>query len=197
MINCTEYADLLILQMKNKRQLKEILYGNKIILKPRNENEYLDQSVIIGDKHLLNQSIEAYWLAIQQSNSQFSKIDDRHQLKYFITNIWKNAVNQDCQEPSYLYSRFTDFLNNKFFLDIYNTPLKLGTIQNQSLYVVYKDTERGFETPYELSFFITNNNDVEDIYYLPSIRFGISQKKVFVYALQNNHILSRPEVLTL
>jgi hypothetical protein len=188
MENQNFYAQILVSKLKKFPKLNEQTFENgKILLSPIDDNK--GPSIKIDNVSKLDEAIKNYWYAINNNPTKFSVLDQRHELKYYIINVWKNATNSDYDNPIGLYERYTDFLNDKTFSEYINNPIEIGKINGYSYYFSVRENLHGFETPYEFVFFVVDSNNIENMYIFPSIRYGITEKDGrklgYICALQN------------
>lgn len=191
------YANLFIEQMRKflkvgEKQL-DVFYDfprviiNPVVFEPMDH----PQSIMIHDVELLDKTLKKYWDIVQNTDILFTRINESHQLKYYLTNIWRNATNDDYEHPVEFFNRMISFIKDATFEDLDNGKL-LGSFLNDDILVKRKQAKRCFETPYELSFVVrsTGKNGVTQNAELPVLRYGITQdgiksKKAWLYAIQN------------
>jgi len=163
--------------------------GKKIEVIPRIDDEYIP-IFTISDSNKLEEALQEYLQTVKNIDIKSTKIDDRHNEKYFLLNVWKNATNYDFQNPERFIRRYTNFIRDNTFSQ-YDELTFLGKYDNSEMLMVQRKQDcYGFETPYFMHFFFTNGKDV---YNLPWVRYGISEgekgeKIAYIYALQNMDI---------
>ncbi len=187
------YVEMLIRQLQNRGNGNVINNDGQIIINPIKPNE-IDSSpqVTINNPQLLNRLIEQYLLCVKESDLPFCEWNERIGTKYYLSNIWNNATNCDFDNPEAFIKRYTDFILDNTFncFDEIKCIGCIGLIDGVESYVYIRRDKcpRGYETPFELSFFIGNIEDPATLYPLPKIRYGVdgSKKKAYVYAIQND-----------
>lgn len=176
-------------QLKKRISHKEqgiIQDNHKIIIHPiSNETNFIASPCVqINNLDLLEKNLKEYWYAINTTNIKFTQTDERHQMKYYFTNIWKNATNSDYTNPENFIKRITSFIQDNTFQELENDKL-LGYLDNYAIYIKRKEADLGYETPYEILVYIQDNSGLKT--YLPAIRYGIYNNKVYFYAIQNEY----------
>ena len=138
--------------------------------------------------------MEQYLSSIKNSDLPFCECNERIGEKYHISNIWNNATNYDFDNPERFIKRYTDFILDDTFnyFDEIKCIGSIGVVDGVESYIYLRRDKcpRGYETPFELSFFIGNIETSTALYPLPKIRYGFesdkNQKKAYIYALQND-----------
>lgn len=104
--------------------------------------------------------------------------------KILMTILWSNATFEDFSNPCNFIRRRIDFLNNDFNVD---NKIDLGKsfYLNSDISIKFKKEKAALETPYS---FQVIASDYESFMNLPTIRFGISDDIVYIYAIQSKHI---------
>ena len=167
-----------------ERKAEVIRKGNKVLIIPKSNTEYTP-NFVINNIELFENVLIKYLEAIKTTNIKSTKMDERHNEKYFLFNIWKNATCYDYLNPEEFISRYTNFILDNTF-EQYNQLTPLGFCENQLLMVKRNEDDYAFETPYIMHFSFTNG---KNIYNLPWVRYGVSRNKlnekvVYIYALQ-------------
>lgn len=187
------YADLFIKQMqkflKVKDRVAEVWYDYpRVVINPLSM-EVMNEapSIMIHDIACLDEILDEYWSVVQKVDIDFTKVNQYHQLKYFLSNVWRNATNYDYNHPEEFFMRMTSFIEDKTFQE-FDGSILAGNFMNDNIFITRKQARRGFETPYELSFSILTKDFSKEE--LPVIRYGILEdeigvKKAYLYAIQN------------
>ena len=167
---------------KRKAEVKRI--GKKVIITPKRNPEYIPEFVI-NNVDVFEETLRRYLDTIKTTHIKSTRMDDRHNERYFIFNIWKNAASSDFQNPEKFIARYTNFIKDDTFSQ-FDRLMTLGMYENSMLMVQREEDDYGFETPYIMHLSFTNG---KYIYNLPWIRYGISQnqngdKMAYIYALQ-------------
>lgn len=157
-----KYKDLLIpkLVIKNKSEFNELLY------------EYVNLSLEFYDDN-------NYYPEVRDNIDY--EIDKTSKEKQIMILLWSNATYSDFHDPiNYLKKRIS-FLNNnlEYKNNIYSEYFN-GTMEHS----ITKDKMMN-ETPYKMNFKLNNNGE---LFNFPSIKFGIYNDVVYIYAIQNDEI---------
>lgn len=105
-------------------------------------------------------------------------------LKSIMTLIWSNATAEDFKNPCNFLRKRINFFSNNISCeenDLYQTSI--GNITCK-----IKKDQMFNETPYYIEFKIDNNQ-------LPVVRYGISEGKAYIYAIQNSAKITRDKKL--
>lgn len=190
-----KHVETLIRQLQNRGSGILINSGNKIIINPIKSDEVDTMpQVTINNPEVLNSLLEQYLISIKESDLPFCEWNERIGEKYYLSNVWNNATNYDFDNPERFIKRYTDFILDDTFscFDEIKCIGSFGLIGGVESYVYIRRDKcpRGYETPFELSFFIGNIEDPATLYPLPKIRYGIEnnggKKGTYVYAIQND-----------
>lgn len=105
-------------------------------------------------------------------------------LKSVISLLWSNATSEDFANPcEYIYKRINFFNEHNIFADNLSIETSIGKIT----FEIKKDLIFN-ETPYYMQFKIDDNP-------LPVVRYGISDDKAYIYAIQNITKITRDKKL--
>lgn len=187
------YANLFIKQMqkflKVEGRVAEVWYDYpKVVINPllfEGMNEA--PSIMIHDIEYFDKILDEYWSVIQKIDIDFTKMNENHQLKYYLSNIWRNATNYDYNHPEEFFMRMTSFIEDRTFQE-FDDEVLAGSFIEDNIFIMRKQAKRGFETPYELSFSVLTKDSFREE--LPVLRYGIledetGRKKAYLYAIQN------------
>ncbi len=142
----------------------------------------------ISDKERFDELLVEYVLSAREfyplEDFYFDDLEEdkieKERIKTLISYLFSNATYDDFNNPCEFIQRRIDFINNtkeeKYALG-YSNELK----SNLSIDVM-KDSLCN-ETPYQFS--LVASNDGEEVYRFPSLKFGISHDKAYIYAIQN------------
>ena len=130
-------------------------------------------------------ALREYLDVIKNKKIKSTKFDERHNEKYFLFNIFKNATMEDFYNPEGFIKRYTNFIQDQTFQE-YSQLTILGEYENNYIFTERIEDDYGFETPFVMKLSMT---DGMDIYNFPWIRYGIAmkekgEKEAFIYALQ-------------
>ena len=148
-------------------------------------NTIYTPDIWIQNVDTMEKTLEEYIETIRTTDIRSTQMDARHNEKYFIYNIWKNATWYDFQNPEKFIQRYTNFIKDETFSE-YDQKTKIGEMDGNEIYVERLQDEYGFETPYVLQYSIQRDNHC---YQFPIIRYGITRnrqggKLAYIYALQ-------------
>ena len=106
---------------------------------------------------------------------------EREKIKTILSLLFANATYEDFNDPCTFLKRRIDYIENSK-----ENKVDLGysdTLNADVSCYIEKDTIFN-ETPYR--FCMTAEDDVDDYYYFPCLKFGISDNKAYVYAIQRD-----------
>ena len=178
----TEAEEKSIFGEDKKADIKRV--GKKVIVAPKRDREYVPD-FIINDVDIFEKNLEKYLRAVEETDIKSTKMDDRHNKKYFLSNVWKNVTNSDFQNPEKFIVRYTNFIKDTTFSE-FDELTEVGIFDGNMILAQRIQDDYAFETPYVLHLSLTNG---KHIYNLPWIRYGISSNKngekiAYIYALQ-------------
>lgn len=176
-----------------ERKAEVIREGKKVTIIPKSNVEYTP-NFVINDIEVFEAVLRRYLEAVRRANIKSTKMNERHNEKYFMLNIWKNATYYDLQNPEKFIKRYTNFILDDTFKQ-YDILSPLGHCNGNILMAEREEDEYGFETPYIMHLSFT---DGKHIYNLPWVRYGISrnqlgEKIAYIYALQRMEESSNEE----
>lgn len=105
----------------------------------------------------------------------------RNHQKILIAYLFVNATTDDFLNPCAMLETKIAFLQDKKLSQI-NHKINLEQIPNSHLKITSSLDSIQMETPYKLTLSITDGNDT---YQLPSISYGISHNKCYIYSVLN------------
>ncbi len=158
----------------------KIYENNKLVLEYTNTTypDLLIPTLIIKDLHTFLTLLKTY---IEKAKSfyQDKRFEDVDNLdKYLTAALFADATTQDFNDPIHFLERRINFLDDTLSSSLTNEEINLGTINNHQVKAhVYKDFVYN-ETPYAIYFTL-------DTYTLPTIRYGIHNDTVNIYAIQS------------
>ena len=77
-------------------------------------------------------ALREYLDVIKNKKIKSTKFDERHNEKYFLFNIFKNATMEDFDNPEGFIKRYTNFIQDQTLMDIYNFPwIRYGIAMNE------------------------------------------------------------------
>lgn len=114
----------------------------------------------------------------------------KDKIAFYLTLLWANATYEDLINPERFIQKYIDFNNNPLFAD-FTYASGIEYLDNADIEVVIERDDAGMESPYFFSAQITQFNEMnENVYYLPLIRYGISNDICYIYAIQNKGMIS-------
>ena len=158
--------------------------GNKVIITPKTRVDYIPK-FIINDVDVMERNLKKYLDAVKFTDIRSTKMDERHNDRYFMFNVWKNATWSDFRNPEKFILRYAGFIQDQTFSE-FDDLTPIGKFDGSMIMAQRYQDDYGFETPYVLHLSLTNGKAV---YNLPWIRYGISQnrfgdKLAYIYAIQ-------------
>lgn len=158
--------------------------GKKVIITPRSNEEYIPEFTI-NDVDVFERNLKKYLDAVKYTDIKSTQLDDRHNERYFLFNVWKNATCSDFQNPEKFILRYAGFIKDQTFSE-FDDLTPIGKFGGSMVMAQRCQDDYGFETPYIMHLSFTNG---KDIYNLPWIRYGITQnrfgdKLAYIYAIQ-------------
>ena len=152
-------------------------------------------TLIIKDREKLNSSITRYVdLAKEFYNDDFRLEDVSNKEKYIITSLLSNVLVNDFNDLNNLFERHSSFLEDKS-LEEFQSPVNLGYVDKLKSNLIVEITKQSIveETPYGMEISLQDEND-EIIYRFPTIRFGIDNNKVYIYAVQQDDVIENKKI---
>lgn len=136
-------------------------------------------SIYINDIYSFEKILNEYINTIKNSDSNynvFSKkyydiLPDNNKIRMIFQCTMCNATQENLLDIENYFNQYINFLNDKTFIN-FKTPKYLSSKFDDQIYIMLKNSDLEYETPYYLSL-ILNNNKVE----LPNIRLGIEEKE--------------------
>ena len=152
-------------------------------------NDNNNTTLRIKEKAKLLELLEMYIdieLKKQRKTITFFSDKERNHIKWLITYLFVNATTEDFMIPEKLVTRYIRFLNDDTF-DCLEKPLEIKMDKNlleSTLRVQKKINSTSMETPYRIDMeLVSTINNQEVVYPLPSIYYGVANKKCYVYSV--------------
>lgn len=123
--------------------------------------------------------VEKY-LSIYDFSKVIKLFGENNLIKNIILTILSNARYIDYEQPISYMNRYIDFFNDVNKLDNFIPCISL--LFDSNILSSIEKEKYGYETPYCFETTIING---ENKYYLPTINYGISNNKCYIYAIQN------------
>lgn len=152
-------------------------------------------TLIIKDREKLNRSITKYVDLAKDFYKDDIRLEDvSNKDKYIITSLLSNILVADFNDLDNLFTRHSNFLENKS-LEEFESPVNIGYIDKLNSNVVVQITKQSIveETPYGMEISLQDDNN-KIIYKFPTIRFGIDNNKVYIYAVQQDDIVENKKI---
>ena len=143
----------------------------KIDDKIKNDNSFFIPTLFINDKSSFDEALLKYYY---KASDFYNNIDNNEQI---LTMLFNNATEEDFKNPINYINRYIDFLDNNIDLP---EPTYISMLDS-NIVIELKKEPIYQETPYAL--YIKSVKD--SMYYnFPVVRFGISNNKAYIYAVQ-------------
>lgn len=156
-------------------------------------NYGVEESLIINDIKLFNEVLIIYVKKMFDLiiNSDLKQIDyvyfngnKTYIIDFILANMWSNVTDYDLQNPiSYIKNRI-NFLDDEFC--VYNSDTlfleNISSLSNSNIEFNISLNNPILETPYSFNSKIVRNEN--EIFNLPRIFYGISNKVCYIYAIQ-------------
>lgn len=146
-------------------------------------------TLIIKDREKLDKSIERYVNLARDVYKEDSRLKDvSNKDKYIIASLLSNVLVTDFNDINNLFERHSHFLEDTSLVEFQN-PVNLGYVDKLKSNVVVEVTRQSIvqETPYGMEISLHDENN-EEIYKFPTIRFGIDNNKAYIYAVQQDEV---------
>lgn len=155
-----------------------------VFIPPKSKYFYIPR-IVVNDLVRFKDALDNYIGAVLDTNIKSTKMDEKHDVPYFLFCLIKNLSNYDYNNFEEYIEKYTEFIRDKTFSE-YNEKTKIGMLDETNSILVRRAEEYyGAETPYVMKTFIKNSH-IE--YELPLIRYGISRngndKTAYIYMVQ-------------
>ena len=146
----------------------------------KNDGTFFIPTLEINDMVEFNNCLLKYYYLTKEFYKDKIE-DDEDYFKTIFTLLWCNACEEDFKNPITFINRYIDFINNKLDIDSNYTDIGYSSILDSNIEIALKEEPIFEETPYALYTRSTSNNSSFDF---PIVRFGISDGKAYIYAVQ-------------
>lgn len=144
----------------------------------------------INDREKLVNLLCEYASIILTDDPNVNEQNIYDKIAYYLTLVWANATYEDLRNPEKFIQKYIDFNNNPLFDDFQYAKF-VPSLNGADINVVIEKELSNMESPYSFNTQITLfDENKEKIYYLPSIRYGISNDVCYIYAVQNRSVSS-------
>ena len=160
-------------------------------------NSNIEETLIISNVELFNKLLIKYVNIMYDIilNSKLKNIDyvyfngnKKHIIDFILTNLWNNVTDVDLQNPiNYMVNRI-NFLSDP----IYDSESKRIYLRNIE-FLENSDIEYSItlnnpvnETLYSFSSYIVRDKNINEIFELPKIFYGISNNCCYIYAVKGS-----------
>ncbi len=119
----------------------------------------------------------------------------KEEAQYAMLTMWTDATRQDFENPVAFIDRYKAFLTEDQWSDL-QTKQKIKDIDDLELYKEVRESTEERETPYGFKVYAVNKEGRK--YYFPTVYFGISDGKAYIYAVHNTDRMEKetlPEAL--
>lgn len=158
-----------------------------IIIEPSEDIEWLIPCIFIKDANELESALLDYIETIMNSPIKSTKMDDKHDMDYYLWILIKNLTNADCMDFTAFVKKHTQFFLDNTFSE-YSLSTPLGVLgDGYSLEIKRSEEYYGTETPFILQLW---KKDKHIKYEMPLIRYGIYKSETSgqyvarIYAIQ-------------
>ena len=159
--------------------------GKSALLIPREGQRYYMPDLVVRDLEQLEDALKEYIEAINNSSLLFYKIDDRHKMKNYLFYLIKSLTNTDCQDFISYIRRFTTYLKDNHFTDLYYSQ-EIGKMDKYNILARRCEEYYGSETPFTLKYYAECPGFKFE---MPLVRYGISSKnEAYIYSIQRKRI---------
>lgn len=165
---------------------KELVNGQICeIINAKSFDNTMIPTVLIKDRQQLTNDIVSY-LAVAKDFYQLDPRvkDSNNKSKYIITSLLANTLVSDFEDLSQLFKRHTNFILDDSLIDFvggknigYSDTLKSNVIVSLDKQSIVE------ETPYGINIRLEDELG-NTLYQFPTIRYGISDNKAYIYAIQ-------------
>lgn len=165
----------------------KILKNNELERKTNAKYFYnvMSPTLIIKNEEKLNQSMINYINLAKKFYSQDVRLlDSPNPEKYILSSCLVNALPGDFNDISNLFERYSNFIMDSSLNDFFKTQnIGYSDILKSSINVTLQKQSIVEETPYAFRMELISDDNQK--YILPDVRFGISDGKCYIYAIQN------------
>lgn len=169
--------------------------------KINDESKYLNENVFetleIKNKETFDKLLILYTKKMYEFiiNSNFKNIDyvyyegnKTYIIDFILSSVWNNVTNDNMQNPvEYLQDRINFIDNSLCSLDDNYTLIKnADVLQNSDISFSIEKNNLILETPYSFCPNIVRDKEINEIFPLPKVYFGISNNKCFIYSVKND-----------
>ena len=169
--------------------------------KINDESKYLNENVFetleIKNKETFDKLLILYTKKMYEFiiNSNFKNIDYEYYegnktyiIDFILSSVWNNVTNDNMQNPvEYLQDRINFIDNSLCSLDDNYTLIKnADVLQNSDISFSIEKNNLILETPYSFCPNIVRDKEINEIFPLPKVYFGMSNNKCFIYSVKND-----------
>jgi polyhydroxyalkanoate synthesis regulator phasin len=146
----------------------------------KNDTNLFIPTLEINNLEEFNKSLIAYY-EIAKEFYKDSIDPDIDFDKSILTLLWNNATEEDFKNPVFYINKYMSFIKNKLDIDSSFKSIGFSEILDSNIEISLKKEPIYEETPYGLYVRCLKDNIPN---YFPVCRFGISDNKAYIYAVQ-------------
>ena len=133
--------------------------------------------------------LEQYIVECDKHPNFFSSQNLETRIKGYLIELFPNALYEDLSNPINFIKRTINFYQNPLEFEELEYSNNIEDLCNSDIIVSNEKQDIRMETPYSFNCYIKRD---EDIFYLPSISYGISDGVCYIYSVQNKHTIETP-----
>lgn len=152
-------------------------------------------TLLIKDRNKLSESIKRYVFLAKTFYKDDPRLNDTsNKEKYIISSLLANTLVTDFNDIANLFDRHSDFLMDSS-LEQFIEPQNIGysSILGADVIVSMDNQSIVEETPKAFNIWL-EDNEKNIVYKFPTVRFGVSQDKAYIYAVQANEFNNNKKI---
>ncbi len=168
---------------------KELIDGKLCeITKARDFDNTMIPSLLIKDRDRLTNDIISYLEVAEEFYKSDPRVDDSsNKSKYIISSLLANTLVTDFTDLSKLFVRGKNFILDDSLSDfIESKNIGYSNLLKSNIIVTLEKQSIVEETPYGINIKLEDDFN-NTIYEFPTIRYGISDNKAYIYAIQGKN----------
>lgn len=151
-------------------------------------NNTMIPTLLIKNRDYLSDSINEYVRLAMEFYSDDHRLQNTNKKeKYIISSLLANTLVTDFNDISLLFDRHKNFMIDQSLANFFE-PQNIGYSEILKSNVIVSVDRQSIveETPYGMNIFLEDENN-NILYGFPTIRFGISNDKAYIYAVQGHY----------
>ncbi len=163
-----------------------IIFSTKIVdnyIYVATNEDLLVPTLYINDKEKFDSLLVEYVeiaKSFYKDSSHFEGTDEKNIVKTIMALLFSNATIEDFNNPCAFLQKRIDFINNT---EEFSSNLGYSDILSANLKAKIEKDKVYNETPYQ--FTLEAEDESNNKFYFPHIKFGISEGTLYIYAIQN------------